>query len=325
MLKSIINPDIYHGGNKKRNFFEGWYFKIVQPKLGKSYAFIPGIFYSKDSSYSHSFIQILDGKNSKFEYIKFGCKDFSASNSCFSIRINENIFSSEQIVLNIENSNYNIKGRLKLKNTLKWPDSLVNPGSMGFYNYLPIMQCYSQVCSMNSNLEGYLIINNEIVDFTDGYAYIEKNWGRDFPYSYIWVQCNTFTKETASLSCSIAHIPFPLGSFTGFLIGFYFKDTFFEFSTINFSKLKIETGSRDVYIMVHNKKYTLSIKTETSEKEFMKLFAPRSDKMVPIAQETLSGLILLTMTDNRNGRVIFQDTGIYSGVEFSGKYHNLIV
>lgn len=32
MLKQVINPDIYHGWKKEKNFFEGWYFKIVNAK-----------------------------------------------------------------------------------------------------------------------------------------------------------------------------------------------------------------------------------------------------------------------------------------------------
>jgi len=59
VLKVIRNPDIYHGKNNKSNFFEGWYFKLVEPKRGDTYCFIPGIFISDKKEQSHSFIQVL--------------------------------------------------------------------------------------------------------------------------------------------------------------------------------------------------------------------------------------------------------------------------
>lgn len=67
MFKQVVNPDIYHGWKKEKNFFEGWYFKIVNAKKDRGMAFIPAIIKSSKKDYSHSFIQVLDGKNNKFQ------------------------------------------------------------------------------------------------------------------------------------------------------------------------------------------------------------------------------------------------------------------
>ena len=39
-MKSIINPNLYHGKNKKTNFFESWYFKIVSKDKKNNFAII---------------------------------------------------------------------------------------------------------------------------------------------------------------------------------------------------------------------------------------------------------------------------------------------
>lgn len=32
-MNIIQKPDLYHGKNKEKNFFEGWYFKVVDKKI----------------------------------------------------------------------------------------------------------------------------------------------------------------------------------------------------------------------------------------------------------------------------------------------------
>jgi tocopherol cyclase len=323
VFKTSRYPDLYHGQNKKSNFFEGWYFKLADPSGRFTYCLIPGIILAENEDYSHSFIQFLDGKNSKFRYIKFAEKAFKAHSTKFDISISSNRFSLHSLQLDIDEKDLKIYGHLTFSNIKHWPDNLLNPGSMGFYNYLTFMQCYSQVCSMSSCISGILNINGQNIDFTGGRAYIEKNWGKAFPYSYIWIQSNSFEDITASLTCSIAHIPFPLGSFTGFLIGFYFRDKFYKFTTINKSYIKLKAEIEQTEITVSNKRYSLSITAQTFKDKFMDLYAPRDDKMIPIARETLQGKVIVRLTDIKSGEVLFNDEGLSAGVEFSGDYTKL--
>jgi tocopherol cyclase len=322
-MLSFINPDIYHGTKKKKDFFEGWYFKIVQPKTEEVFSFIPGIIFSKDPQYSHSFIQVLQGKNTAYNYIKYTTESFKAATNNFNIQIEESHFSLNGINLKINNSETNICGELKFSNIIKWPDNIINPGSMGFYNYLTFMQCYSQVCALDGVVSGILNINGRNIDFTGGRVYIEKNWGRDFPYSYVWAQCNTFSSVSASLTCSIAHIPFSFTSFTGFLVGLYVKGKFYEFSTINRSKLNLRFGDGELSAAINNGKYTLSFHTVCQSDMFMTLFAPKAEKMHQIARETLTGKVIVLLIKNRTEEVIFKDTGHLAGVEYCGNYKDL--
>ena len=47
-MKEIFNPNLYHGTNKNNNFFEGWYYKIVDRNNYKL-AIIPGISYGNNN------------------------------------------------------------------------------------------------------------------------------------------------------------------------------------------------------------------------------------------------------------------------------------
>ncbi|MFL0250906.1 tocopherol cyclase family protein [Clostridium neuense] len=325
MINLIRNPDVYHGENRKSNFFEGWYFKLVQPLTGRTYCFIPGIFISSEKGYSHSFIQVLKGNENKFKYIKFKKDEFKASYSEFNLSVGENFFSISQIDLNINQQNENISGTLHFDNIIKWPDSRINPGSMGFYNYLEFMQCYSQVCAVDGFIRGKLYINGEIIDFTGGKLYIEKNWGKAFPYSYIWVQGNSFAGGEGAVTCSIGQVPlpFPFKSFTGFLIGIYAKGRFYKFTSINKSSLSVKCEDEEVILKAYNKKYSLKIEGFYKKQDFMSLYAPSKGSMRPIANETLHGNLKVELYDNIKGYTIFNDDCFSAGIELSENYINL--
>lgn len=326
MINLIRNPDVYHGQNRKSNFFEGWYFKLAHPVTGCTYCFIPGIFTSSEKGYSHSFIQVLKGNENKFKYIKFKKDEFKASSSKFDLRVGENLFSINQIDLNIKEQQERISGTLYFDNIIKWPDSAINPGSMGFYNYLDFMQCYSQVCAVDGFIRGKLSINGEIVDFTGGKLYIEKNWGKSFPYSYIWVQGNSFTEGEGAVTCSIGQVPLPFlfKSFTGFLIGIYVGGRFYKFTSINKSSLSVKCEDGKILLKVYNKSYFLKIEGFYKKQTFMKLYAPSKGNMIPIANETLHGNLKVNLYDNIKGCTIFSDDCSSAGIELSENYMNLI-
>ncbi|URZ03097.1 tocopherol cyclase family protein [Clostridium felsineum] len=319
------NPDIYHGKNKKSDFFEGWYFKFVQPRTGNTYCFIPGIFKGSHENESYSFIQVLNGNESSFKYLIFEKDKFKASTSEFNVSVDKSSFSLNKVDLNINKDNEKVFGTLYFYNIIRWPDSNINPGSMGFYNYLDFMQCYSQVCVVDGFIKGKLNINNEIIDFTDGKVYIEKNWGRSFPYSYIWIQGNSFDRRHGSVTCSIANIPLPfhLRSFTGFLIGINDKDKFYKFTSINRSKLSIKCQKQKIILESNNKDHCLKIEATYKEDAFMKLYAPCNGQMIPIARETLHGSLQVSLY-NKERHMLFNDKCSYAGVEFSKNYRNLI-
>lgn len=322
MLKQIINPDLYHGFNKRGNFFEGWYFKLVDSD-NSVFSFIPGIFISSKPKDTFSFIQIFYGSQSKTCFVEFPFNSFSASGDSFDVHISQNSFSMNSMSLDINNDENIIKGNLQFKNTIKWPDSVINPGSMGFYNYFSFMECYSQVCALTGDIEGKLSVNGILHNFTGGRIYIEKNWGRAFPYSYIWTQCNSFNQKSLSVTCSIGHVPMPVGSFTGFLIGLYTDDEFYKFTTMNRSSISICFEDYKMNITAKNKKCELSIHCSYDKNKFASLYAPKNGSMLPIAEESLLGTVELQLKDCITQSILLEDSGKCAGIEFCGDYKNL--
>ncbi|MGL5750594.1 MAG: tocopherol cyclase family protein [Paraclostridium sp.] len=318
-MNKIQKPDLYHGANKKSDFFEGWYFKVVDKNNLYKFAFIPGISLGKNLSEHHSFLQIVDSFSIKYNYLKFNKNKFKFNNEDFKVSVNSNEFSLDKIGLNLEYEDKSIKGTLNFENIVKWKDSIVNPGSMGFYNYLKFMECYSQVCALNGDIVGELEIDGKTVDFTGGKVYIEKNWGKSFPKSWVWIQSNSFKDSTVSVTCSLATIPFPIKDFRGFLIGVTIGDVFLSFTTINRSTLNLKSIGEDIELEVYRNDLKLILKTHTNKKDFVLCMGPKDGNMIPLVNETLNGKVEMVLINTKTNKVIFKGIGYSTGVEYGGE------
>lgn len=323
MFKYIRNPDLYHGAKKEKDFFEGWYFKICDKDNNNVFAFIPGISKGSSSENSHAFVQVLEGNTAMYSYIKYEEHDFIFEKNQFKVGVKGNNFSLEEISLDLIHKNRKVKGRLKLKYIKKWPDSLINPGSMGFYNYFWFMECYSQVCAVDGYIEGVLQVGEKSIDFTGGKVYIEKNWGKAFPKSWIWIQSNSFDEEGVSFTCSIGRVPFIFGSFSGFLVALCVKDKWYMFTTINKSNMEIKRGVNDVEILFRRKNLELRVKTRSQKNKFMLCMGPKDGEMIPLVEENLKGEVELELKDIKNSTILYKGIGKSTGIEYGGEMMNL--
>ena len=158
-IQGIKHPEAFHGENRSKNFFEGWYVKLVSKDLSQRYAIIPGIFRGlRGSDLDEAFIQVLDGITGKSWYHKFEIKDFKASPERFEVKIGKNYFSKEKIVIDLPG----IKGTVKITSELDpWPVTLTSPGIMGWYGLVPFMECFHGIVSFGHSLSGTLVIDGK--------------------------------------------------------------------------------------------------------------------------------------------------------------------
>ena len=201
-IHAIWNPHVYHGWGRNKKFFEGWYYKIVDNSQTNAFAIIPGIAMDENGN-KQSFIQVLDGKNLKAEYFKFDSEEFKPTPKKHDLYIGENHFTKTTLSINLPG----LKGNLTFKNLFPWSNTFLSPGIMGPYSFVPFMECYHGIISMNHDIEGSLFQNQKEICFDNGRGYIEKDWGHSFPKAYVWMQSNHFSKSGISFKSSIAIIP----------------------------------------------------------------------------------------------------------------------
>jgi len=318
-VKSIFHPEYYRGWGKTKKYFEGWYYKVVNAEENKIFAFIPGISMDENGT-KQAFIQVLEGKNLNSKYNKFDVQEFLPKIGKFEIQIASNFFSSEKIILALPT----IKGELNFKHHVDWPSSWYSPGIMGPFAFVPFMECYHGILSMDHIIQGQLVINDETVDFTNGRGYMEKDWGHSFPSAYIWIQTNHFSNSGISLIVSVAKIPWLGCSFVGFIAGLWFNNEFFEFTTYNFSKLsKSIVDNKEVKLVLENRKYRLEIIAH--RKTATELASPISGFMDGRISESMTAEIDVKLYDKKNKKIFFQDTGRNAGLEVTGKIQEITI
>jgi len=322
-FKKISHPEIFQGNKKKKNYFEGWYFKMVSEDGSSILSIIPGIALSQSGKEQHAFIQIIDGKTAKTNYYSFPIEKFAFSKKEFAIQIEQNYFAEDKIILNLHADNQNISGEIQMIDPVKLDSpKILNAGIMGWYRFVPFMECYHGVVSLNHKLKGSLIIDGNEHIFNQGLGYIEKDWGSSMPSAWIWMQSNHFSKGNSSFMLSIANIPWLGKSFTGFL-GFFLHDSvLYRFATYTHAKLSLEESKSDTTrITIRDRKNTYSIEASRNHAGLLK--APVKGSMDRRITESIDAKIMLTVTD-RKGRVIFCDGTSIGGLELVGDQNILI-
>lgn len=312
----IWNPSRFQGAGITRRYFEGWYFKHVDAEKHSIISVIPGISYSEDGRTSHAFVQVVPS-HGEAHYFAFPIDQFSADpTSPFSIRIGANTFSRDGIVLDLHDAGRDVVGELRYEPWWPWPVTTFSPGIMGWYRFVPRMETYHGVLSMDHGLSGPLTVDGERIDFEAGRGYIEKDWGRSFPSSWIWAQSNSFERAGVSLSLSVAKVPWMTSSFVGNIAGLLLNGRLHRFATYTGAKLTaIETGSNEAHVTLADKHEELDVHVRGCEALILK--APVLGSMDSRAVESLGGTIDLTLRTLRGGRatISYQGTGTCAGIE----------
>jgi hypothetical protein len=316
----IYNTFAFQGNLKNKNYFEGWYFKQISENQENALSFIPGV--SLNPKDSHSFIQLIDGLKGTSKYIRYDLADFNFNHRNNYLKVGKSIFTENFIALNIENEGTSVQGEIHFNKRIKYPQTLLSPGIMGWYSFVPFMECKHGVISVNHTLSGNLSVNNTLVNFTNGKGYIEKDWGTSFPEAWIWIQSNNFNSPNTSFTFSVAKIPWLGKFFMGFISFLYHNNKFYLFSTYNGSIItSIKKKDETIEISVENKKYKLHISTR--RKTSSELAAPSMGEMTRKIKESINSEVT-TKLSYINGRTIFEDTGYSAGLEITDRIFNYL-
>lgn len=315
-LRSTWHPNRYHGWGKQRNYFEGWYYKIVDPSEQYAFAIIPGIAMGPDGK-QQAFIQRLDGKACTAEFHHFAAADFQPDPDRFLVRVGHNEFSDQRLQLDLPE----LKGVLQLQGLYPWPKMLGAPGIMGWYSFVPFMECYHGVVSMDHRLEGELQVYGKAVDFSGGRGYVEKDWGRSFPSSWIWMQSNHFGADRrVSLMASVARIPWLGSHFIGCIVGFLLDEHLYRFATYTGAKMQIKLEEHRVHLTFKDKKHRLEITAEQGNTGA--LVSPISGNMTGKVNESMQATVAVSLFENDT--CIFEGQGRNAGLEVAGPVEELV-
>jgi len=242
----ILQPTLFQGKksffHRNTPYFEGWYYKQVSEDQQGILSFIPGVAFGSDP---HSFVQMINGKTGETRYYEYPLEAFSYRNDPFEVTVDNSRFTTEGLHLDLQGPPGRVQGELAFQNRVSWPGSLKAPGIMGWYTYVPFMECYHGVVSLNHQVKGSLELDKKEIDFSGGRGYIEKDWGKSMPSSWVWIQSNNFDTEGTSFMLSVARIPWLKNSFVGFLGFLYHQGQVYPLATWKGHRLRFTNLGED--------------------------------------------------------------------------------
>ncbi len=302
----IQNPEYFQGSLKKREYFEGWYFKQISDHEDYALALIPGI--SLNAGDRHAFIQVIVGPNHQTHYFRYPLEDFSCDEDIFKLRIGDNMFSKSGIGIDLANDKLTLKGQLNFK----YIEPLKGKPIMGPFAYFSFLECYHGVVSMNHQVSGQVMHNDRNILFTKSKGYIEKDWGISFPKRYIWIQANRFSETETSLMFSLADIPVKIFTFNGFLCNLKYRGKEYRFATYTGAKInKLKAYAGGLYLQLTSKDFILEIWAKNIDNGVLK--APVRGRMDGVIKEGIGCKVRIRLS--RSGLSVFEDISDYGGME----------
>ena len=353
----MLHPAWYQGRDKQPPFFEGWYYKLVDAGGQHRYAIIPGIFKSSDPAKHHAFVQVLNGTTGQATYHRFPPEAFHATSDRFEVVIGANRFTQDFIALQLAGEGQTLYGEVHFEDLVPWPVTLLSPGIMGPFAWLPNMQCYHGVLGLDHGLRGRFVIEGQVIGWDGGRGYIEKDWGTAFPAAWIWMQSNHFdrppgpsgsytsltasvaslTASVASLTASVAVIPWQGLSFRGQIVGLWHEGRLYRFATYTGARIeRLEADKERVTWIIQGRTpvggplYRLEMHAQRQARAESTshglLRGPSTRDMGVRVAESLSARveICLSRLRGRQATLIFKGTGRYAGLEVMGDLERLL-
>lgn len=318
-IHATLRPAMYHGHGQRPPFFEGWYYKLVTVDGAHRFAVIPGVILGPQG---HAFVQVLDGITGLSAYHTYPLREFWASRKDFDVAIGPNRFTQSAISLHIDRPEGRVAGTLHFRGTVPWPVSPLSPGIMGWYAWVPAMECYHGVLSFDHQIDGGLAVDSQLVDFSGGRGYIEKDWGQSFPEAWVWFQSNHFSVPGTCITASVAIIPWVRRAFRGFIVGLSHDGLLYRFATYTGAHIEdLQIADDEVIWVVRNARHRLSMRAARAGGGL--LLGPTRLDMGKRVDETLSATVEVRLT-TLEGREVFAGGGRYAGLEVHGNLGRLL-
>ena len=270
----------------------------------------------EDGRTGNAFIQTIDGDSAATNYLTYPFDSFSYRKDRFAVDIGSNHFSTDGIFVDLNEQGVQFSASCAYKGIRTLPFSLINPNAMGWYSFVPFMECYHGLVSMDHTITGYFNVGGEHLSFDGGRGYIEKDWGRSFPTSWVWMQTNSFEREGDSFMLSIARIPWLGSHFVGFLGFISISGRIYKFATYTGARLThLQITETVVEAKIKTRGLTLSVTAGKKRKGFLQ--APVNGVMERRILESIDAEISIELKD-RDGGLIFADKGTHGGLEIVG-------
>lgn len=338
------NPHVYPD---KGPFFEGWYIRFIDFQRHSSFGCLWGRVLPEDQQKANNLafvglIAAFDNQTKLQQFNSFPAVadvkvvvnggDAVTQNPSPSTPTNFTFTDGGATKIKIDDAGASIScdaGGAHLEARLGRPASWGGRGPMGVLDLLPGMPLFWFVHSLHSPIIEYKLTQKQsgkvLMQGKDGYAHMEKNWGRSFPQGWIWIE-GIEPESKASLAITYGPVGFGPVNIPGHLIGY--RDPMSKYSvdfrpSNSFATVEHDACNGRLNMSVKMLvppfyKMTLSIRaplTTFSDR----LFGPMNNGFRPVCQESFAATAQVKLF-SWTGSLVSEKSFKMAALEFGGKF-----
>ena len=179
-----------NGQVDRGDWYEWWYFKVVDPSSREAFYFTYGVVNPWDTGAqlkgSKAMVQAGDFKTHHIAETSLPVGDFSARYDRTEVHVGRHTASDRHLRGDITGTD---------GHRLAWDLSLENDwnfNAMGWALRAPGSGIYWYPAQASARVSGWVISGGRKVEFKGAPAYQDRNWGRSFPKWWTWITSNHF-------------------------------------------------------------------------------------------------------------------------------------
>jgi tocopherol cyclase len=282
------------------DWYEWWYYKVVEPVTNEAFFFTYGIVNPGDSkgkkSGTKSMVQAGSFSQGVSAEKDFPISAFSASENSTEVKVANNIATDRRIAGAIEDAQgLPISWDLEIKknwafNAMGWAT-----GVRGISNI------YWYPAQASATMSGKIHFRGRDYELKNAPAYQDRNWGRSFPLWWTWLVSNNFKDAPGTVLAAGGGKPKAFGVaplFTGLCIGLQHQGKEYLFRTTDGDKVdsEIRWGKWEVSaINKHGQKIEISAYAPKESFLLLPFAAPQGGNFYDY--ETLTGTMQVRLYD----------------------------
>ena len=211
------------------DWFEWWYYKVVDPSTGESFFFTYGIVNPWDFEKDNAMVQVGNYGQHLSSTHHFPVGEFFASSDSTDVYIGENTATDKRITGHFQEAD---------GSKISWDLSINKEWSfnaMGWtMNYPGISGIFWYPAQASATMNGWIRYGEKTYVLANAPAYQDRNWGRSFPKWWTWLVSNNFKNSPGTVLAAGGGDPKIFNAvhlISGLSVGLKYKDKEYAFRT----------------------------------------------------------------------------------------------
>jgi tocopherol cyclase len=301
----IWNRDnaIHHTGRVDvGDWYEWWYYKVIEPESGEAFYFTYGVInpWDQDQSLAGTAATVQVGSFNRKQLVTahFPVSEFMGRYDKTEVRIGSNLATDRHIQGHVQENGHDVEWDLSVDK--KWAFN-----AMGWATSRPdISNIYWYPAQAAAGMSGWIRLDEKTVRFDHAPAYQDRNWGRSFPKWWTWLTSNGFKNSPNTVLAAGGGEPKLLNSvflFTGLCIGLFHEGKEYIFRTTDADHIDFQIGWGVWNVSAsnsHNQRIEISAYAPPEDFLLLPFPSPRGDLFYDY--EALKGKMNVKLYERKN-------------------------